>query len=220
VRLQVKICGITSREDAALAIAAGADYLGILLRPSPRRVTWEAAVPIVQEARRGPHVVRVMAVLSHPDPDTVTRAAAMGFDGVQLHGDESPAEARALAEAFPALEIWKAVSVRSEADLQAIPDYGVDALVLESGAGGAGGTGRRVPVAHEALRRFATARRCLLAGGLRPEAVGEIVRRVRPWGVDVSSGVEREVGRKDEAAMEAFVAGARAAEAFVHEEDR
>ncbi len=210
--VRVKICGMTRVEDVREAAEAGADYVGVLLRESPRQVSWEQAERLVREAHGFPRAVRAVAVLAVPDLETVSRVAALGFDVAQLHGDESPAQARALRQAFPALELWKALAARSEEELRSLPDFCVDAYLLESGLGGPGGTGRRAAVPEAALRRWSGERRCLLAGGLDEANVAAVIRAVRPWGVDVSSGVEARPGVKDGAKVRAFVARARAAD--------
>lgn len=207
----VKICGITRPADAEAAIAAGADYLGVILRPSPRQVGWEEARRVVAVARRGPRAVHTVAVLSHPGTEDMSQAAAAGFDAVQLHGEETPAHAAALREAYPTLEIWKAIPARRDTDLAGVPDYHVDAYLLESGAGGEGGTGQRSPISEGALRRFSAERPCILAGGLDAHNVAALIEAVRPRGVDVSSGVESEPGSKDPEKLRAFVAAARGA---------
>lgn len=215
MRLVVKICGITRPADAEAAIAAGADYLGVVLRPSPRQVGWEEARRIVGAARRGPRAVHTVAVLGDPDAEEFGRAAAAGFDAVQLHGHETPARARALRQAYPILEVWKAIPARRDEDLIGVPDYGVDAYLLESGHGGEGGTGERSAVSEAVLRRFAAERPSLLAGGLDAGNVASVIEAVRPLGVDVSSGVESAPGCKDPDKLRAFVEAARRAERAV-----
>lgn len=197
MRTRVKICGITRDEDARAAVDAGADALGFVFwRDSPRAVTASRVAGI---ARNVAVVARVGVVVDSP-PDAVAaivREAAL--DAVQLHGTE-------MADDFArcGAPIIKAVALASEDDLDralALPSN-VTLLVDAGDSVRRGGTGR---VADWRLaRRLSEARRILLAGGLNPSNVAQAIREVRPWAVDVSSGVERAPGIKDREAIEAF----------------
>ncbi len=188
--------------DLESAIAAGADYLGFVLAPgSPRQVSFETAAELAAAARDR---VRTVAVVVNPSEPEVRRILAAGFDVIQLHGEESAEFARA----FPAARIWKAWSLRCPGDVEAAADFPAARIVADSGRGGArGGTGR---VGDWSLAAALAGRRPIfLAGGLRPGNVAAAIRAVRPFGVDVSSGVERAPGRKSPARLEAFVAAVR-----------
>jgi len=216
----VKICGITTVEDACTAAEAGADLLGfILYHKSPRYVPSEAAVLIAGVVRGayGAQSPRLVGVFVN-EPAARIRALldAIGLDLAQLHGDEPPATIRQLAP-----QAFKAVRPRTQEQAQsALADYRdtvpddvrlpqllVDAYHPQQ----LGGTGHS---ADPGLACWLARRtRLLLAGGLTPENVGSAVEQIRPWGVDVSSGVELRPGIKDPARIRAFIQAVRAAQA-------
>ena len=210
-RLMVKICGITSLEDARLAVDAGADALGfVFFAMSPRRIAVERAAEI---ARALPAGVRRVGVFVNESREEMARIAdAVALDLLQLHGDESPEALAGLAR--PAL---KAVRVgKGFADEEALR-YAERAagLLVDTRLPGEtqlpGGTG--VPFDWTLVKGLAARVPFLmLAGGLGPANVGEAIRVVRPHAVDVSSGVEALPGRKDPAKLRAFVQAAREAE--------
>jgi phosphoribosylanthranilate isomerase len=203
--VQVKICGITREADALAAARLGADALGFNFWPRSRRyLPAEAAAPIV--AALPPHVLPV-GVLVDPTPEELLHAiAASGVRAVQLHGDEPPA----LCQAVP-VPVVKGIRVRDAHSLAQLASYEVAGFLLDSATPGYGGSGTAFDwsLAAEA----AASVRVWLAGGLTPENVGEAVRRVRPHGVDVASGVESAPGVKDLAKVEAFIRNAKAAAA-------
>ena len=206
MRTRVKICGVTRLEDALSACRAGADALGfVFYPPSPRNVAIEAARDI---AERLPAFVTTVGLFVNAAPDFIQRARReVPLDLLQFHGDESPE----FCEQFGAPYI-KAVRMRPEVDLLEYARLFERArgLLLDAFVSGAqGGTGRRfdwalVP-AHVPLP-------IVLSGGLDAENVEEAIRRVRPWGVDVSSGVEAAKGIKDPAQILAFMKGVRNAD--------
>ena len=209
---RVKICGITRLDDARCAAGAGADFLGfVFYRKSARFVMPERAATIARAIRHefGPAAPRFVGVFVN-EPVEHVRAVLdrAGLDLAQLHGDEPPEEVRALSpRGFKALrpqsaqEAEKAVVTYDDAllDDPAFPQLLVDAYHPHQ----FGGTGERADwtVARSLARRF----RLLLAGGLTPASVGPAIERTRPWGVDVSSGVERARGIKDHDQVRAFV---------------
>ena len=211
----VKICGTTNLDDAIVATDAGADLLGFILYPrSPRYVAPEAIASIVRGLRE--HTVRVpilVGVFVNVAPVEIQETLAMtGLDLAQLHGDEPASAFAALhGRAFKALRPATRDQALTEADLYGT--LGVTAgpqLLLDAYDPRAyGGTGQKADwdAAAAVAQRFD---RMLLAGGLTPENVAEAVRAVRPWGVDVASGVETAPGRKDHAAVQRFVAAAKA----------
>jgi phosphoribosylanthranilate isomerase len=218
--VRVKICGITNLEDACCAVEAGTDLLGFVFYPSsPRFVPVERAAAIVCEVQRryGPHTPRCVGVFVNEAIDRVQaildRAA---LDLAQLHGAEPPAEVRQLQpRAFKAIRPQTAEEAEASAtaysawvpDDDALPQLLLDAYHPVH----LGGTG--IPANQALAQALARRFRLLLAGGLTPERVGPIIRRARPWGVDVSTGVERTVGIKDHARVRAFVEAVRHAEA-------
>jgi phosphoribosylanthranilate isomerase len=206
--LRWKVCGITNAEDAAAAVIAGADALGFVLWPSsPRAVSLEVARTL---ARDVPESVWKVGVFVDPSAEELGEAVErVGLDFVQLHGDEPPA-----ACAWAPRPAWKALRVAPGTSLDEIQRradaYAGVTLLIDAGVAGAyGGTGQAADWAGAA--HLAGSRRVVLAGGLRPDNVAAAVERVRPWGVDVSSGVESSPGRKD---MEKLAAFALALEPF------
>ena len=199
---RVKICGITRLEDALGAVAAGADALGFMFyEPSPRFISCDAAAEIIRQLP--PFVARV-GVFVNADEATVRRTiAATGIDTLQFHGDEAP-EFCAL---FP-LTTYKAFRLRDATSLDDCRRYPNLAWLLDSYLPGQpGGTGATFnwDLAIEAKKLNPN---IILAGGLTPENAAEAVRRVRPYALDVSSGVESAPGRKDAAKVRAFIARA------------
>jgi phosphoribosylanthranilate isomerase len=201
---RVKICGITRLEDAELAASLGAWAIGFVLWPGSKRAVDPArAAGIAQTLRRR---VDLVGVFVNPALDEVAAAAeALHLTHVQLHGDEGPAFCAEVGRRTGA-KVIKAVAVRSGADLQALARFRTDLHLLDAGAGG----GRAWDWALVAGRRSSVP--AILAGGLTPENVAAGIAAVRPWGVDVASGVEAAPGVKDPAKLEAFFAAVRPAE--------
>lgn len=205
MRTHVKICGITSVEDGIAAVEAGADALGFMFYPgSKRHVPVARAEEIIRELP--PFTARV-GVFVNATRDEIRRVLdEAGLDWVQLHGDEPRDLAWDLAP-----RVVKAFRVKDAASLAAMAGYPAQAYLLDSFVEGQlGGTGARFnwDLALEA-KKFG--KPIILAGGLTPENVALAVARARPFGLDVSSGVESAPGVKDSAKMARFVAAARAA---------
>jgi len=209
-RVFVKICGITNLDDALEAIDCGADALGFNLYPGSKRfieldqaAQWIAQIP--------PGVGKV-AVMVNPTLDDALRTARLDlFDSLQLHGNESPEFCRDLAEA--GISFTKALPMKDEKSLDQATKFFTRSVLLDSAtAHGFGGTGRTFP--WSLAGRFVQAHpelSVILAGGLTPENVGEAIATVRPAGVDVTSGIEAEMGRKDSKRVQAFIAAAKSA---------
>jgi phosphoribosylanthranilate isomerase len=204
MNVKVKICGITNWRDAKLAIDAGANLLGFNFHlPSPRYIAPVRARAIV---RRLPRRVKAVGVFVNDSPqDVADLAALVGLDWVQLHGDESPADAVRLSRLFPVL---KAFRVRPGFRVSALRAYrrpARNAGFLLDGfrAGLRGGTGRSFDwnVAQRAKRYG----RIFLAGGLKPENVAHAIRAAAPYAVDVCSGIESTPGRKDPRRLRALM---------------
>jgi len=205
MKTQVKICGVTNVADALAAAAAGADMIGLnFYGPSPRHVPLARAAEI---ARALPPFVLRVGVFVNPDEALVTRAMAeCGLSLLQFHGDE----AADFCTQFGVMSL-KAVRVRDAASLQTLANFHTDAFLLDAHSpAGLGGTGEKFNWdLAVAARKFG--RPIFLAGGLTPENVAEAVRQVRPFAVDVASGVESAPGKKDAAKVRAFIAAVRAA---------
>jgi phosphoribosylanthranilate isomerase len=224
--LWVKICANTSLEDARLAVEAGADAVGFVFAPSPRRVTLEQVAAIVP--RLPASLEKVGVFVDTPAAAIAETVRASGLTGVQLHSDAGPdAAANLRAEFGPGLRILRVAHFGPEMARQAAAyavDPNTDGVLVDSRtATAAGGTG--IPFNWDEARRTVFGNgivaRMVAAGGLNPDNVGEAIRTLRPWGVDVASGVEASPGRKDAQKVRAFVARARAAGALVaHGKDR
>lgn len=209
-RIQIKICGLTTLADSLLAIQAGADALGFVFLPGSRRYV---------DARKAadwminlPEEVTKVAVLVDPTLDDVVQTAALPFiDAVQLHGFESPELCRRIAG--EGIRFSKAWPASGNGMVKPIPNFYTDTIILDSktqrGFGGTGETfdwsaGRKFVQDHSDLR-------VVVAGGLTVKNVAEAIRVMRPFGVDVTTGVESLPGRKDPARTRDFIAAARAA---------
>jgi phosphoribosylanthranilate isomerase len=201
----VKICGITRPEDAELAAALGAWAIGFNFWPgSKRRVDPAVAAGIAREMRRK---VEPVGVFVNPTLDEVVRLVeGVGLTHVQLHGDEGPSFCAAVAQRTGA-RVIKALGVGSGADIRDAERFHTDFHMFDAAAGSAyGGTGRTFDWALVQQRHSQVP--LILSGGLTPENVAEGIATVRPWGVDVASGVESAPGVKDPAKVEAFIAAA------------
>jgi phosphoribosylanthranilate isomerase len=203
---RVKICGITRAEDAELAASLGAWAIGFILWPQSKRVADPAVAAGIARAMR--RRLELVGVFVNPTLDEVVQAAeSIGLTYVQLHGDEGPAFCTAVAERTGA-RVIKALGVGSGADIRAAERYHTDLHMLDAAAGAAyGGTGRTWDWDLVSQRRSNVP--LILSGGLTPDNVAEAIAAVRPWGVDVSSGVESAPGIKDPAKLEAFFVAAR-----------
>jgi phosphoribosylanthranilate isomerase len=200
---RVKFCGITRHEDAELAASLDAWAIGFILWPGSKRAADPAvAAGIARAVRRR---LELVGVFVNPTLDDVDRMVeGIGITHVQLHGDEGPAFCSAVAQRTGA-RVIKALGVGSGADIRDAERFHTDFHLLDTAAGAArGGTGRTWDWGLAAQRRAQIP--LILSGGLTPENVAEGIAAVRPWAVDVSSGVESAPGVKDPAKMEAFAA--------------
>jgi phosphoribosylanthranilate isomerase len=207
MRTRVKVCGITRLDDALRAVEIGVDALGFVFWPgSPRCVSWRQAAQIA--AAIPPFVATVGVFVNQPIDEIRAVAAAVGLSAVQLHGDETPDSWGSVPG-----RCIKAIGVGTGFDAAAVAAWPPEILPLLDAHDPSrrGGTGRAVDwgAAADVSRR----RRIILAGGLDASNIRDAVARVRPYAVDVSSGVEREPGVKDAARLRAFVEGVAAADA-------
>ena len=200
--VDVKICGLTNRKDALAALSYGADYLGfILYEGSPRRVATGQLVDIMRGDPQIRNAVGVFVNASREEVEQVIVEANLAV--VQLHGDEDAGECKGLA-----VPTWRAIKIRGNQCLPELKAWDVDRYVIDADVVGKyGGTG--VEVDREEAAKVAERFPVMLAGGLTPGNVAEAVARVRPVGVDVSSGVESAPGKKDLAKVEAFIRAAK-----------
>ncbi|MBI5849348.1 MAG: phosphoribosylanthranilate isomerase [Nitrospirae bacterium] len=200
--VRVKICGITNHEDAAAAIDFGADALGfIFFKGSPRCVSLQQAEAIISKI---PPFVTTVGVFVDETPEMIRFSIDAGIDVIQLHGNERPEACHHSRRSVKAIRIKSIDSLEPLKTFKGI----VSALLLDAySADELGGTGQKFnwDIAVEA-KQFG---RIILAGGLTPENVADAVRHVRPYGVDVCSGVEREKGKKDHQKIKLFIERAK-----------
>ena len=212
----VKICANTSLADAQLAVEAGADAVGFVFAPSPRRVT---AAQVAAITRHLPVTVEKIGVFVDAPLDEIESTVRVcGLTGVQLHSESGPELTAGLRQRLGSgLRILRVVHFGAAAAEQAAAiarDTNVDAVLVDSRTATAvGGTGVAFDwaEARSAVFSGASGLKLVAAGGLTPANVAEAIATLRPWGVDVASGVEAAPGRKDAAKMKAFVANARTA---------
>jgi phosphoribosylanthranilate isomerase len=205
---KIKICGVTRSADAARAAGAGVDFLGLNFWPSSKRYLAPGAAPEVAAAARAAGTAELVGVFVNAAIDHIAAVAReVGLDVIQLHGDETADDVRAIRQAT-GRPVWKAIAVAEPRDLASLDGWSVDAFLLDAPTAGRGGGG---VVFDWSLVGDARGYRVVLAGGLGPHNVGAAIAAVAPWAVDVASGIESAPGIKDAAKLAAFVAGARAA---------
>jgi phosphoribosylanthranilate isomerase len=216
----VKICATTKLYDAQASVAAGANALGFIFAPGPRRIEASTAAEIIAVL---PSEIEKIGVFVNETPDHVAEVAEqVGLSGCQLHGEEPAASLPEYRRALRGRKLIKTLHVHeflADDGSRVLQPYldansGIHAILLDSGRrGDRGGTG--VPFDWEAalpiVHRIKAVLPVVIAGGLSVENVDKAIRLFEPWGVDVVSGVEREIGRKDEAKLRRFVAAARRA---------
>lgn len=215
----VKICGVCEPGDAAVAVEAGASHVGVIRVPGSRRARPLDVARAVRDAAEGARVVGVY--VDAPVAAILEEAEALDLDVVQLHGAEDEDRIPRLAER--GLEVWKVVKPEAGAELRAAAAryHAADLILVEGRSSrGHGGVGARFPWDEiESARAGLPELRLGVGGGLTPDNVAEAVRRFRPALVDVSSGVESEVCRKDPDRVRRFIAAARSAGTSVRDED-
>jgi phosphoribosylanthranilate isomerase len=204
MRARIKFCGVTRPADAEAAVALGVDAIGLVLAPDSPRFLHLRQAAIIR--RRLPPFVQAVALFRNASADEVRRALdELQPDLLQFHGDEGPEHCASFGRPY-----LRAVPMRDGADLAGWERRfaGAAALLLDAhGAGEAGGRGRAFD-----WRTIRASRPYVLAGGLTPENVGAAVRAVRPYAVDVSSGIEQAPGVKDAAKMRRFIEEVRNAD--------
>ena len=191
-----KICGLTRPDDVAFAAMRGATYLGMVFWPGSKRAVDRARAKVLAGCARAARgdVKLVGVFVDAPVAEVAATAAAVGLDVVQLHGDEPVGDGAALVAA--GLEVWKAIGVASAADLERLAAWPAAAHVLDAATAARGGSGQTIDWAL-AAQAVAAGHRIVLAGGLTPRNVATAIAAVKPFAVDVASGVERAPGDKD-----------------------
>ena len=205
MQTKVKICGITNLPDAQLAVGLGADALGFVFYPkSPRAVSVRQAADICNALP--PFVVKVGVFVDELEFEIEKAIAECLLNAVQFHGEEPPG----FCQKFAAKSI-KAIRMRDEDSLRAATEYDVDALLLDTYTDAErGGTGKTFDWALAVKAQETLGPPIILSGGLTTANVQEAIRKVRPYAVDVSSGVEREPGKKDPEKLRRFIELAKA----------
>lgn len=193
--MMVKVCGITTLDDASAALEAGATALGFNFYPkSPRYIDPERASEIV--ARLAPGIMKVGVFVNEPGDSVESIARTAGIDIVQLHG---------ATIAPTGMRTWRAVRVSGDFDFASLDALDAEAFLLDAFSTDAwGGTGRT----WDWTLAAGVGRRIILAGGLDASNVREAIRQARPWGVDACSRIESSPGKKDHAKMRAFIEAA------------
>ncbi len=199
---RVKICGITNLRDAEDAVEFGADAIGFVFAKSPRRISLNDAKKI--SLRLGPWVTTVGVFVNETKKNILRIASECRFSAIQLHGDESASE----LSGFGVLKIIKAFRISKKEDLKVVETYKADAYLFDTKAGGIyGGSGKRFD--WNILRMKNTPKPYIISGGLDPRNVQTVICKLSPYGVDVSSGVEKYPGKKDPVLVKQFIKNAK-----------
>jgi len=200
----VKICGITSEADALLAVALGADALGFVFAPSTRQVSPHAVERILERLPQGPNGVLTVGVFRNEARTRVAEIVnGIGLRAAQLHGDETAEDARWVAERVPlVIKAFPAGDPR----IRRVNDYGAGLVLVDAPSPGSGQV-----FDWRLAEGVVDPNRLVVSGGLDADNVGDAIAFLRPYGVDVSSGVESSPGRKDPRKLRAFVVAARQA---------
>ncbi len=200
--VKIKICGITNMEDACAAAQLGANYIGFILYPdSPRAISMKQARDIRTSLSKDFPEIQTVAVFVNPNKEEIQNCIDKKIcDIIQLSGNESPSFCSSLS--FP---VWKAIHVKNMESLQDISLYQcLSGLILDTYAkeqfGGTGTTfNPNIAIAAKKLRS-----QFLLAGGLNPENIQQSIEQIKPWGIDISSGIEEKPGKKSIKKMQAL----------------
>jgi phosphoribosylanthranilate isomerase len=208
---RVKICGVRTVEDAVKCVAAGADAVGMLLAPSPRRIPAGLAREIVESLP--PFVTPVIVMMPSAADEAVEAARTIRPGAIQLQGDEPPGMLADIKQAMPGIRLIKAVHVGGGREVEKARAYEsvADAILLDTISPARGGSGQTHDWSVSRGVVAAINKPVVLAGGLKPGNVAEAVRAVNPYAVDVSSGVEGEGRVKDMALIRTFIKNAREA---------
>lgn len=195
----VKICGTTSEEDALLAVAMGADAVGFIFAPSQRQVTATLARDITR--RLPPEILTIGVFRGHSEERIVELVDQAGLKGAQLSGRETPEQTQFVRRRVPFV-----IKVFSDSNVTRAREYGADIVMLDNATPGSG-----VVFDWRLAEGVPPGEKLLLAGGLTADNVSDAINQVRPWGVDVATGVESKPGVKDPRKLRAFIAAAKSA---------
>lgn len=187
---RVKICGVTRLEDALFAVKAGAEAIGFIFTESPRRVTPEKAKKIVDFLP--PPLIKVGVFRDESEGEIRRIVDFVGLNAVQIHGKKS-------FSVEEGMKLIRAFEVKEDLSLEKVLRFEADAFLFDSGGG------KGVTFKWERIKGWKLPSPLILAGGLRAENVKKAIYEVKPFGVDVSSGVEKEVGVKDERKLKEFI---------------
>ena len=200
--LKVKICGVTRVADAVAAAEEGADYIGLIFARSPRKIDVKTAQDVLWNLPRG---IEAVGVFRDQPLDEVRRILdATGIKIAQLHGDETPRYGKELGA-----PVIKTFDTFNDGSLETLKKFDAFAFLLDLPKGGGAGARARIdPDWARLAKRFG---KVILAGKLTPDNVGEVILKVRPWGVDACSSTEKAPGVKDRAKLRAFIRAAREA---------
>ena len=201
---KVKICGITNYEDAMDAIQLGADFIGLnFYRKVPRCIQLKEAKKI---ARDTPKKTKKVGIFVNSTLNNIKKISKeIGMDYIQLHGDESPEFCREVKKAT-GKKVIKAIRAKSRRDLGKIRDFDADFFIFDAyKKGHYGGTGKSIDFS---LLKGVKGK-YFLSGGLNPGNVKKAIKELNPFAVDVSSGVEKSIGKKDYKQMKAFIEAAK-----------
>ena len=198
IKIKVKICGLTNLADAKCALDYGADLIGfVFYKASPRSTTPERVREIIRSLPPDTQTVGVFVNETTANMRAIKELCGLKF--LQLHGDETMAQ----LEEFQPVQILKALSVAKESDLEKLSQYSKYRILVDSPSANHGGSGK--PGNWELAARAAKLSDIYLAGGLNPENITRAIHTVKPYGVDVSSGVEKEAGLKDWSKVQEFI---------------
>jgi phosphoribosylanthranilate isomerase len=197
---RVKVCGIKREEEARWAFEAGADAVGFVFANSKRRIDVESAARI--SASLPPHILKIGVFVNESKENMEEIFGTVNLDYVQLHGDESVLFCEDLN-----LPLIKAISIKEKEDINGVNHYPGGMVLLDSGKGPFRG-GNGTTFNWDYIEAMTVSQQLILAGGLNPENVQEAITKVRPYMVDVSSGVETD-GRKDREKIESFIRKAK-----------
>lgn len=206
---RVKICGITCENDIEILNRYMPEYAGFVFAKSKRQITAEQAGRLVEKMSGS--IRRVGVFVNAVQEDILGAVAAAGLDAVQLHGDETPEDVERLRFRLDSgIKIWKAIRVRDADSINLLDGYSADCFLLDTYVKDSyGGAGKSFDWKY--AETVGTHRCIFLAGGLNPDNVAEAIRTVKPFGVDVSSGVESD-GSKDETKIRDFINAVKEAE--------